>query len=640
MWFHTDAQMMSPTPPTDLVIGIDFGTTHSGVAWATGDRPESIQVISNWIDPSSANRTSHKVPTAVTYEKSHPHALVSWGFNAIRRSYHEENEEGPFTWFKLLLQRPENPESKENSELKTLEHLMKKFGKSVQDITVDFLRCLWDYTKKQLQFILGEDFMHRFSVRVILTIPAVWKPATIIMMKDLAKKAGLPENTDLLPEPEAAAIAVLGRAARRALLQAEDVITVCDAGGGTCDLITYEILSLNPLRVKESVTGEGGFCGSVYLDKDFEAFIRNMVGPEQYDKLKEGDKKYMMGMFELGVKPSFQYDNKENGRLIVDLRGVQDDAKKGIVNDTIKLKQHLEELKALFETACKKIEVLVENQLRCVPEDVKNKAILLVGGFGQSTYLFQHLEKKFRKAARGKSTIILRDEEAWSAVVRGATMWGLEKNHMIESRKARYNYGIAKTPEYDPHEGGRRSSRTDSILGLHESTSIKWLLRKGDEIMDGRKVKIEEQRIVHTGLLDFGSRRFLDWFLYCDADKPPEYCTGEVQPLGYLPWEVDIKRIRWHEKRIKGDAPSETSSTKESSLPALPGMGKRYREFKYTVELKLGPAIMELGSVYRGKRAGMVEMPYLSEGGEFEFKWVRPKSSFVRRMTNSWAQIG
>jgi hypothetical protein len=57
-------------------------------------------------------------------------------------------------------------------------------------------------------------------------------------------------------------------------------------------------------------------------------------------------------------------------------------------------------------------------------------------------------------------------------------MWGLEKNHMIESRKARYNYGIAKTPEYDPHEGGRRSSRTDSILGLHESTSIKWLLRK------------------------------------------------------------------------------------------------------------------------------------------------------------------
>jgi molecular chaperone DnaK (HSP70) len=170
----------------------------------------------------------------VTYDKAHPHSLVSWGFNAIRRSYHEEHEEGPFTWFKLLLQRPENPESKENSELKTLEHLMKKFGKNVQDITVDFLRCLWDYTKKQLQFILGEDFMHRFSVRVILTIPAVWKPATIIMMKDLAKKAGLPENTDLLPEPEAAAIAVLGRAARRALLEAEDVITVCDAGGGTC----------------------------------------------------------------------------------------------------------------------------------------------------------------------------------------------------------------------------------------------------------------------------------------------------------------------------------------------------------------------------------------------------------------------
>ena len=96
------------------------------------------------------------------------------------------------------------------------------------------------------------------------------------------------------------------------------------------------------------------------------------------------------------------------------------------------------------------------------------------------------------------------------------------------------------------------------------------------------------------------------WFFY----------SVDVKPLGYLPWEVDLKRVRWHEKH--------------------PETGRRTRQFNYTLELKLGPAIMELGSIYRGKRAGMVELPYEREGGEHvEFKWVRPQPS-PRRKSSLW----
>lgn len=36
-----------------------------------------------------------------------------------------------------------------------------------------------------------------------------------------------------------------------------DALVLCDAGGGTVDLISYEIMNLNPLEVKELVRGTG-----------------------------------------------------------------------------------------------------------------------------------------------------------------------------------------------------------------------------------------------------------------------------------------------------------------------------------------------------------------------------------------------
>ncbi|KAF8253057.1 hypothetical protein K440DRAFT_274852 [Wilcoxina mikolae CBS 423.85] len=618
MWFYSDAEMQKP----ELVIGIDFGTTHSGVSWAINDRRKEVHIIENWPDPQARNRTSHKVPSAVTYNVHDPSKLISWGFPAIRRQGPGDGRESePFTWFKLLLQEPESmPGTESDSELGTLSRLMREHGKTVQDITVDYLRCIWGYTKEQLNAILNEDFQETYHMRVILTIPAVWTPNTIIMMKELAVKAGLPTSTDLLPEPEAAAVAVLKVTTERAELQQGDVVTVCDAGGGTCDLITYEIISMQPLKVKECVTGAGGFCGSVYIDKAFERYIKTLVGPTQYSQLRERDKKYMMSDFELGIKPLFRYPSGRSEKHVIDLRGVRDDIPNGIHDESITLKP--KELNKIFSPTCLEVQQLVERQLRGTPEK-KTKAVLLVGGFGESVYLFEQLQAKF---ARTKTTKILKSERAWSAVCRGATHWGLErcKNGVaiIESRKSRYNYGIIRTAPVDPRDASREGPFT-----VETGCQIDWLLKKGDEIMDGHKVEIDEHRTVQIGLLEFGSRRFCDVFLYSSSDEPPQQCTDneDIKPLGYLPWEVDVKRIRWHEKRIE-PPPS----------AGRPAVGKRFRKFKYTLVLKLGPAMMELGSIYRGKTAGMVEMPY--ENGEntnIQFKWVRPKPP-PRRNTIPW----
>lgn len=70
----------------------------------------------------------------------------------------------------------------------------------------------------------------------------------------------------MIPEPEAAAIAVLRSVNAMDLgqsLRPGDVALVCDCGGGTIDITTYIIRQFSPNFVfDELVTGTGGKCGS------------------------------------------------------------------------------------------------------------------------------------------------------------------------------------------------------------------------------------------------------------------------------------------------------------------------------------------------------------------------------------------
>lgn len=82
----------------------------------------------------------------------------------------------------------------------------------------------------------------------------------------------------VVSEPEAAAIWSLHRLAEYAP-KVGDIFVVCDASGGTVDLISYEITALRPiLRVIEAVPGHGHVCGSTLLNRRFESFLRGRLG--------------------------------------------------------------------------------------------------------------------------------------------------------------------------------------------------------------------------------------------------------------------------------------------------------------------------------------------------------------------------
>lgn len=125
------------------------------------------------------------------------------------------------------------------------------------------------------------------------------------------------------------------------------------------------------------------------------------------------------------------------------------------------------QVKDIFEPVVKEVCDLVQGQV----DGLRSKGgvvsgIILVGGFGQSDYLYRRLKAHFTSAAPppyserpthalGESGAgefgsieVMQPVYAWTAVVRGAVLRGLEGN-MVISRKARMHYGTSYATVFD-----------------------------------------------------------------------------------------------------------------------------------------------------------------------------------------------
>lgn len=82
---------------------------------------------------------------------------------------------------------------------------------------------------------------------------------------------------------EAAALYTLKHASPSSL-QVGRRFVVCDAGGGTVDLISYEVTSVDRLQVKEVTEGTGGKCGSAMLNMRFRRHLKQMHGDKSWSE--------------------------------------------------------------------------------------------------------------------------------------------------------------------------------------------------------------------------------------------------------------------------------------------------------------------------------------------------------------------
>jgi len=164
----------------------------------------------------------------------------------------------------------------------------KKNGdKNSEDLTTDYLTELVKHLMYTLEQKVGATILKSLPLEFCLTVPAIWSEVAKEKTLKACKKAGLKSKAEILlvSEPEAAAIYALHGLDPHGLAVGESFI-LCDAGGGTVDLISYTITSLYPmLKVKEAASGTGGLCGSTFLNRRFGEFLSNKLdGVDGWDE--------------------------------------------------------------------------------------------------------------------------------------------------------------------------------------------------------------------------------------------------------------------------------------------------------------------------------------------------------------------
>ncbi len=167
-------------------------------------------------------------------------------------------------------------------------------------------------------------------------------------------------------------------------------------------------------------------------------------------------------------------------------------------------------LRAVFEPVFKQIEDLVKGQIaevssRNLTVKVRYmpfvdilvltgvKAILLVGGLGENTCLYERLVNchasdgvQVMQVNRAfvfpisSPLLTLNRTRRWSSICRGATLWGLEHSNppTVVSRLSRYSYGIASSPKYDSTKHLSEDKYRDVDGEDRARDQMTWLLRK------------------------------------------------------------------------------------------------------------------------------------------------------------------
>jgi molecular chaperone DnaK (HSP70) len=200
------------------------------------------------------------------------------GYNNRNWGFMIDDDVPRFKWFKLELE----PQALEEAERRMREYC--KGWTAVThsecppaELVETFLRKLFQRAEKVLRAALTEHILRTVPVEYVVTHPTTWSAAAVDAFELCAEEAGMGDriNLHVLDEPAAAAWYVLQSNFYN--LGHGDSLIICDAGGSTVDLVSYQIRFSEPFFSEPpfkldllSPEGRSRICGSSFVDRTFD----------------------------------------------------------------------------------------------------------------------------------------------------------------------------------------------------------------------------------------------------------------------------------------------------------------------------------------------------------------------------------
>ncbi|CAK7266298.1 hypothetical protein SEPCBS119000_001954 [Sporothrix epigloea] len=525
------AKPLTPSEARFVAIGIDFGTTYSGVSWVFSGDPTDIKDVAQYPSLGTTYKSRDEVQVPTQYDRR----SGAWGFLL-------DKGHSPDKWFKLLLLREEDirDDIRNSPYLQSARQKASQLGEDgVVDLVADFLGHLWQHAMREIELQIDQIHLQNLPFKVALTIPAIWPQYARNMMKDAARRAGILQRRDiadttliLVEEPEAAALATLLDRREYPEMSVGETFMVVDCGGGTIDIISYKVMQTSPFVIREAVKGDGKLCGAFLVDDKFELYMRNKSGL-RFENCDPADfRKFVYDEWETGIKRSFTNSDLQSEFYLHPPIKALSKMNRFKGNNKHVLKRS--SIVGFFDETYQGIHQLIDDQNNKIiaQEGRSPKKIILVGGLGSSRYLSQRLQTEYGN--------VMQPQRPWSAVARGAVIKLLKNTFKREDvvsaaddhqlaclnglpemdvRIARYSYGVETGlplhMAFPPVVLGidRISREAD---GQQRVWRMQWYVKQG-EVMDNRE-PVSYKFFEHV---KNPARKQTEFLIYTSNQMPP-----------------------------------------------------------------------------------------------------------------------
>ena len=393
------AQPVSDNWKPDMMIGIDFGSIGTAVAWQNldGAEPAGLQLITTW--PGKDGQVfATKAPSRVSYNKGKT-SVKAWGF----QSNYDDTAEDVIKGFKNRL----DPDLYNPLHWKGL--LPGEI--SVDDAfryARDFLSCLYRYVSMTIS-----DQCPGFSLRKVewaFTIPyALFKPSIRDRMQDLIKEAGFStsyyhRSTLVVSEASAAIESVRDR------IPGDDYgILLCHAGGDALNVSIMQTLVRDDKSKESEVIAwsDNKPIGPAKLDQELHEKIMDRLRASQLPELKLDDAK-LESMTRAMLSGNYRTYKHSLGTttassphfylLQIKILGLSNTASDPAASIRDGLMEFSEkEIASLFDEQINALVPVVKSRIEKAKHIFKNRSLILVmsGGFSNNKYLQTRLDQAF-----------------------------------------------------------------------------------------------------------------------------------------------------------------------------------------------------------------------------------------------------
>ncbi|KAF4625147.1 hypothetical protein G7Y89_g13022 [Cudoniella acicularis] len=504
-----------PTPSgtgSRILLGIDYGTTYTGLAWIQTDGQNSPSLSDITVYRSWPEKDAQKVPSSFSYSRtSAAKRCRQWGYSI-------DDESEVLRWTKLELE----PRTAEQ-ELGVVRELMKGLdlisklrvnedAAATSDIPHHISKSSEDVVRDYMTKIAREWYQHMRSVGrytlenvpldIVITHPATWSyeasNKTFRAINGALSKNMFPTLRDIFStsEPEACALYTVQDMLQKdhnSLIPGECFV-LCDAGGGTVDLVSYFIDSIEPLKLKKVGALTGDKYGATLIDRAFLEWLEPRLENLDLQSKDFGNGGHVILMpkgrvlLERFEKYKHAFTGTEEANITLP-RGtvVAADYEDGLGSGVIKLTTT--DLQKMFEKSVKGTLKLISQQIvhvehvefNGIPCHVTN--VFLAGGFAENQYLFNEVK---RFADTKADTHVQRADDCWSGVVKGALLrgMGIGIEPPAKLRSCPRHYGVCVNQRYqDWRHTGENAVRDvlDGTMKVHDQ--LHWLIRQGDLIL-------------------------------------------------------------------------------------------------------------------------------------------------------------